>query len=215
MEENRYPFMSNQINEITEAMSNARCEFDNLENNRGSHHGGYADLKAIFSATNATLKKYGLSLTQVRHREGNEVILNTILSHKSSGQWFRDSALLNMANDGKKNTDQQHGSSLSYHKRYAAESILGIKSTNDKDDNDYGNTQEAYEVPKVAPIEKISQDQLDMLNRKLGQLIDIKTKEEVVKKIYEKTNTQELKDIKKNLFKSVIDFVEMRVTAQN
>lgn len=92
----------------------------------GSYSFKYATLGALVDATKPHLSKNGLAVTQVLSGR----TLSTILVH-SSGQFIgAESALLFEPTD-----PQKYGSLISYVRRYAYASILGLVSDEDDDGN--------------------------------------------------------------------------------
>lgn len=90
----------------------------------------YADLPQILETVNPLLKKHGLGFTQL----ANKNQLDTIVFHVESGEAIssstdipQDVKLSNM------NTFQVLGSAISYIRRYALSSILGIVTDKDTD----------------------------------------------------------------------------------
>ena len=90
----------------------------------------YADLPQILETVNPLLKKHGLGFTQL----ANKNQLDTIVFHVESGESIssstdipQDVKLSNM------NTFQVLGSAISYIRRYALSSILGIVTDKDTD----------------------------------------------------------------------------------
>jgi hypothetical protein len=104
----------------------------------------YADLPKIFEVINPLLKKYGLGFTQLIN--GTELI--TIVFHVDSGETIESKTQIpqNVALKGM-NDFQVLGSAITYLRRYALSSILGIVS--DKD-TDAGGEQIKVEVKKPA-----------------------------------------------------------------
>lgn len=86
----------------------------------------YADLAACWDACRAPLAKHGLSVVQVTGAEGSKVTVRTILGHKS-GQWI-DAELSMVSQSG---TPQALGSAITYARRYALCSMVGIAPEDD------------------------------------------------------------------------------------
>lgn len=88
----------------------------------------YADLAAIQEEIAEPLKAAGLTYSQPPVGRGEVV---TILSHVKSGQWLM--SRLDLVPDNA--TAQQSGSAITYAKRYALCSILGLRLDSDDDGN--------------------------------------------------------------------------------
>tara|TARA_R110002020_G_scaffold240377_1_gene453230 strand:+ start:10561 stop:11145 length:585 start_codon:yes stop_codon:yes gene_type:complete len=90
----------------------------------------YADLPAIFEVIMPILKKYNLGFTQLI--DGTE--LRTILYHTITGDTIESCAAIpqNVEMKGM-NTFQVYGSAITYFRRYALSSLLGIITDKDND----------------------------------------------------------------------------------
>ena len=87
----------------------------------------YAPLESVIEDTKELREKHGLSVSQFPSGE-NE--LSTILMH-TSGEWIEASVKLH----SKDNTPQSQGSAITYMRRYAFSSILGLATEDDDDAN--------------------------------------------------------------------------------
>lgn len=109
------------------------------------HNYKYADLPAIFEVVNPLLKKHGLGFTQLI----NGTTIRTILFHVESGEVIEsdtdmpiESLVYEPTADGKKfvlrgfeamNKAQAIGSLVTYFRRYALSSMLGLVTDKDTD----------------------------------------------------------------------------------
>ena len=90
----------------------------------------YADLPAIFEVIMPLLKKHNLGFTQLM--DGTE--LRTILFHTKSGDTMESCAAIPQEVELKgMNAFQVYGSAITYFRRYALSSILGIVTDKDID----------------------------------------------------------------------------------
>ena len=90
----------------------------------------YADLPAIFEVIMPILKKYNLGFTQLI--DGTE--LRTILFHTKTGDTIESCAAIPQDVEMKgMNTFQVYGSAITYFRRYALSSLLGIITDKDND----------------------------------------------------------------------------------
>ena len=97
----------------------------------------YSDLKTILKVINPYMKKYGLGFTQMLKGEGIE----TTIFHIESGESI--SSLVNIPQGVQiksQNTFQVAGSSITYFRRYALSSALGLVT--DKDNGASGDEKE-------------------------------------------------------------------------
>jgi hypothetical protein len=122
----------------------------------------YATLDAIREAIRKPLSDNGLALVQsVDDGEGQSSVLTTMLGHES-GQWISSKLKLMVENAG----NQARGSAISYGRRYAICSLLGIVS----EDDDDGNIVDANEF-KAKGRKKIGGGMMTDLERQEAQQI--------------------------------------------
>lgn len=116
---------SNEINEITEALSALQGEVIDADKDTQAYNYKYADLSSCLDIARPLLQKNGLALTQHPQAKGQVMRLTTLLSHKS-GQWIKSS--LDMEVTIAKNLSQAQcvGIAITYARRYALTAILGI-----------------------------------------------------------------------------------------
>jgi hypothetical protein len=86
----------------------------------------YADLSAVWDACRPALSKHGIAVVQSPSAEGPRVTLTTLLVH-SSGEWIE--AALEMT--AQQNTPQGIGSCITYARRYALASMVGVAPEDD------------------------------------------------------------------------------------
>jgi hypothetical protein len=87
----------------------------------------YADLESVWTACRKALSENGLAVIQTTGvADSGGVCVTTVLAHKS-GQWIRDTLPVN----AKDNTPQGIGSAITYARRYALASIVGVYQTDD------------------------------------------------------------------------------------
>lgn len=130
----------------------------------------YADLADIQEATKKPLATNELSITQIFVKTEKGTIIQTLLIH-SSGQWIKSELEL-------KNHErvQELGSEITYLRRYAISSILGIV-TDDDDDGKLANEAKAKkEAAAAEPEEPILPYQCEELENILGEDEDLKNK---------------------------------------
>lgn len=86
----------------------------------------YADLSAIWDACRPALSKHGIAVVQSPSADGARVTLTTLLAH-TSGEWIQ--AALEMT--AQQNTPQGIGSCITYARRYALASMVGVAPEDD------------------------------------------------------------------------------------
>lgn len=116
---------------LYKALANFQQEVPTIQKNTTGYGYKYADLPTIFGVINPLLKKHGLGFTQTFQPEGYIV---TAIFHVESGEKI-DSALSIPQNVQLKgmNDFQVLGSAITYLRRYALSSILGLVTDVDLD----------------------------------------------------------------------------------
>ena len=94
-----------------------------------AHQYSYADLPAIFEVINPLLAKYNLGFTQLL--QGNSI--QTILFHTETGETIESLTEIPQDEASKLNSYQNFGSGVTYFRRYALSSMLGIVTDVDTD----------------------------------------------------------------------------------
>jgi hypothetical protein len=163
---------SEQINELVTALSKARGEMGvAIKDTTNTHfRSKYADLNSYLNACIPVLSKHGLFVSQIPSRTENGLELVTIIFH-TSGQSIESYLPINVKSDGRINELQAFGSVLSYLKRYALSSMLGMAS----DDDDDGNSAKDYKAnqpktePAVVPVPFVNAAQLSTLRSSMAQ----------------------------------------------
>lgn len=129
----------------------------------------YADLPAIFGVINPLLKKHGLGFTQLM--EGQSI--KTIIFHTESGEQLESTTDIpqNVTLKGM-NDFQVLGSAITYIRRYALSSALGLVT--DKD-TDAGGQQ----APAQAPKQNTGQIPADLLKEVSENFTKVKNQEDL------------------------------------
>ena len=123
---------SDSINELAAAMSNFQGEINNVFKASQGHGYNYADLGSILDQVRPILKKNGLSVVQLPISGDNKSVgVSTLLAH-SSGQWIEQEYFMAIPENKRNSIAQNIGSAITYARRYALASVLGIAQT----DND-------------------------------------------------------------------------------
>lgn len=124
---------SDQINELAEALAQFQEQVPAIPREAQVKYKGvcfkYADLPTILSKIRKPLAKAGLSFLQGTESHGGRLYLSTMLMHKG-GQWIRSRLPL----AGNFQEMKGLGAAVTYGRRYALSSILGIASDDDIDD---------------------------------------------------------------------------------
>ena len=157
---------SETIGKLTEALAKAQAAFQPIKRaakvdftTRGGQKikYSYATLQDVLDAVRPALSLNGLALTQPTKIVDGKVVVETLLSH-SSGEWISGELFIESLDK----TPQSEGSALTYARRYALSSLLGIASEEDDD------AEAAMQPIKVAtsPKEKHQETSLDFTQGK-------------------------------------------------
>ena len=128
------------INKLVDALAKAQAKISAPERNRsvkvetragGTYSFKYATLDHIIEKIRGPLTENGLWFTQIMKDDQGTYILDTRLLH-SSGQWIACQMPLIWDGNG---SNQQFGSALTFMRRYALTSLLGIAAEEDDDAN--------------------------------------------------------------------------------
>ena len=114
---------SEQINELATALSKAQGKIKGAMKDSANpfFKSKYADLASVWEAFRVPFSQEGLSLVQLPSTKENQVTLESVLLH-SSGQWISET----MSAQPKDMSPQSVGSTITYLRRYGAQSIAGV-----------------------------------------------------------------------------------------
>ena len=107
----------------------------------------YASLGGVVAAIRPALNKHGLVYTQLPTNLDGQPALRTVLMHAESGQALEDTMPLILS----KQDSQAQGSALTYGRRYALLSILGLVGDDDDDANAATRTPDAAAPAETDP----------------------------------------------------------------
>jgi hypothetical protein len=143
---------STEINELAKALSAFQGEMHTvkMDANNPFFKSKYASLNNLVDASKTVLAKNGLAVSQ--HPDGRYG-LTSILLH-SSGQWLSSTMSFPEELEVQRGMSfaQFAGSVISYQRRYAYASILGLVSDEDVDGNTPNQTQGKQPTQTVPPI---------------------------------------------------------------
>lgn len=146
---------SESIKELAKALSAAQGEFPMIPKTKkakvkmkagGEFSYNYADLSDIIKIISPVLSKNGLSISQDPVMIGDCFYLETTLMH-SSGEWKTGLYPMRLLP-----TPQEQGAEITYSRRYALTSCLGIHADEDTDGHspDENKSFESHDRPKSA-----------------------------------------------------------------
>jgi len=208
------PARSESIKDLSTALAKAQAEFKiaGLTKENPYFKSKYSDLAEIVKVSRPALAKNGLSvLQQIVQNEDGANILNTILLH-SSGQWIES----RMRIVPPKNDVQSLGSYITYLKRYAYASLVGVVSSDEDDDGEVAVHQQRKDFnegkklnhkynPKEQSYETITKEQLEEIR------YELKSHTDLAEEILDKMKIQSLSDIPKSKFLTAIQRIRQIV----
>jgi len=134
---------------LFKALANFQQEVPVIHKGTTGYGYSYADLPAIFEIINPLLKKHGLGFTQAVWQD----YIETTVFHYESGEFLKSNTSIPQGVQLKgMNEFQVLGSAITYIRRYALSSILGLVT--DKD-TDAAGEQIKKETPKVKATEEV------------------------------------------------------------
>jgi len=138
---------SESIKEIAIALNKAQAEMSGAKKGAVNpfFKSKYANLEEVIRCAKEPLHNNGLSVSQFPTTEDNQAGVTTILMH-ISGEWLESTLLLACS----KQDPQGMGSAITYARRYAYQSVLGIPS----EDDDGNSASKAPTYTKPEPTAK-------------------------------------------------------------
>lgn len=142
--------MTKYMKNITKKLLNAQKAFPLIkkEDSNPFFKSKYAGLPSVLEVVLPILQKQGLLLTQHPITSGERIGVKTVILDEESGESIESEFTMTLA----KNDPQGAGSAITYARRYALISILGLNV----DDDDDANVASGKPTPKVAYTPKIN-----------------------------------------------------------
>jgi len=118
---------------LHQALAKAQSEFPSIKKTENNPYfkSKYASLSNVLEAVTSILHKNGLYFSQSPTSEGDRVGVKTRIIHADSGEMLEESFVLPLA----KADPQGAGSAITYARRYALVSMLGLNMDEDDDGN--------------------------------------------------------------------------------
>lgn len=117
------------MKELFSALAKFQQEVPVIHKDSQAHKYTYADLPKILEVINPFLKKYDLGFTQLLSDGG----LKTIVFHTKSGEMLESFTPIPLVSMNGMNDYQAYGSGITYFRRYALSSALGLVTDKDTD----------------------------------------------------------------------------------
>jgi len=164
-----------EIGKIAKSLAQAQGQMSGVKKNQVNpfHKNQYADLNSCLDACRELLSKNEIALIQTNEICTDGVIVVTKLVH-SSGQWFSGKLFIPLT----KKDAQGVGSAITYGRRYALTSMVGIAQADDDGNSISVNTSKPsgaqMSTGKKTQIEMASSKQIDTISDMLnnGQFDD-------------------------------------------
>lgn len=143
---------SETIGKLSLALSKAQAEMPEVKKNAQNPFlkNKYADLGAVIEASRNVLAKNELAVTQFPVSDGDKIGVTTLLAH-SSGEWLEDTILISATDAKGLSFAQSAGVVISYLRRYAWASILGMYADEDTDGHAPKSSEPIRQSGKVSP----------------------------------------------------------------
>lgn len=137
---------SASIGTLAGALAKAQAEMTGAMKDKTNPHfkSAYADLASIREACFAQLTKNGIAVLQPVSADGPSVTVTTLLAH-SSGEWICGELTMT----AQQNTPQGIGSCITYARRYALASMVGVAP---EDDDGNAASQTPPSRPQAVPM---------------------------------------------------------------
>ncbi len=195
------PSRSAELKDLFGALAKAQAEMPMAGRNSENPYfkSRYADLAEVIRVSRPVLTKYGLAvMQQIEPNDDGQNILYTILCHES-GQWIESRMRILPA----KPDVQSLSSYVTYIKRVAYSSLVGVAVSNEDDDGEVAMV-EARDIiakgpstkynPKQQSFETITKEQLEELEYELHDYPDL------AEMVLDKMQIQSLADLPKSQY---------------
>lgn len=192
---------STSISKLADALAKAQAEMPVVKMNAQNPFlkNKYADLGAVIETSRPVLSKYSLSISQFPTSDGDKIGVTSLLLH-SSGEWIEDTIYINSTDAKGLSVAQSAGVVISYLRRYAWASILGLYADEDNDGHEvkventkpqktkrqslierYGKLYARAEAVKIPTVdyqlnEKMTDDEIEKLGVELLGIVEAKEK---------------------------------------
>jgi hypothetical protein len=190
-----YPSTSSEVDKLMPALIAARKEIGAIGKDSAGRF-KYASLPSIIGAVIPILLRHGLFLTQNEVQLDGDVLVLATEIFESSGQFIRSTTRINdpyfYEQKQTMSNIQNHGSTLTYLKRYAINNMLCLEIQEDDPDD----------TPRYVSEKVITDSQLRLLESKL------KLKPDLQKPILTKLGIDELKNIPIARFNDILVWID-------
>ncbi len=159
---------SENISELSTSLIKLQGELINIGKDSSGYGYKYTSLDKLLEYLRPLLSKNNLGIIQTPTNEDTKIGVTTRLIH-ISGQYIEDTLLMEKSTLAKMNDYQVAGSIISYFRRYAISSIMGIASDDDIDVNIKPVEDNNKPTPKPQP----KPVNTEVRNYTIGELEDL------------------------------------------
>jgi hypothetical protein len=142
---------------LFKALADFQQEVPTIHKGTQGYGYSYSDLPAIFKVINPLLQKHGLGFIQSINSNDGDNYLNTIVFHSESAEKIESNTLIPIVSLKGMNDYQSFGSGITYYRRYALASMLGLVTDKDTDASGEQTKQSISDDRFVKAIEAIKQ----------------------------------------------------------
>jgi hypothetical protein len=121
---------SENITKLIAAMIALQSEVEDAPKTSKAHNYNYADLGSILKMVRPLLAKHGLCVLQTSSGDQDFITVSTRLCH-TSGEFIEDSLTMRVQESRGMSHAQSAGSVITYARRYALATVLGITQVDD------------------------------------------------------------------------------------
>jgi hypothetical protein len=123
---------SDTINELAKALAEAQTELQNPTKKKtakvGTYSYSYADIAEVLDTVRPVLARHGIAITQPTVLDGDVLLIHTVLTHASGQQMASSYPVCRLSGE-----HQKMGAALTYARRYALCSMIGVAAEDDTD----------------------------------------------------------------------------------
>lgn len=159
--------MSDDVTQLVTALDGFQTEMQPVPKNKRNpfYESRYADLGAIVEAAAPVLRSHGLSVLQIPGMGDRGPTLWTWLFH-TSGQFIGSPTDLLLAKDD----PQAQGSAITYMRRYAYSTVLGIITEEDDDGNSAATSQQNSSKRQASSTKAASDKQVEFVKKLVKEI---------------------------------------------
>jgi hypothetical protein len=153
---------SDSIAHLASALASAQAEIRGATKDSKNPHfkNNYASLESVIDAVRGPFAGHDLAYTQLLSDGGSDVLIETVLMHKS-GEWLSSSFRI----PATKRDPQGYGSAVTYGRRYALAAMAGLTQVDDDGE------AARVEAPRPNTAKQVAQDEFDSLPAEAQQAV--------------------------------------------